>query len=289
MGQSTNKKLITAKKSKAAHRKADSGPASDLIPHHRDTDQTETQKIETEREEKEKAPAQRVRNQRRRARAQKRLQVWTPIILSALVFFVTSVYTFFSYQQWQTMDQQWQTMEKSLQVAQRAYVVISDIQPDFKVGQIRVLFENIGHVPAGNVVIRVDVERDAEGHPPEALPLEWNSHSFGNFSQIPPSGFKTVVDIPLQNFAQEDADLISAGKQVLWLSFWLRYDNGFESREKDVEIFGGTGGSMKTELSFRYFPPPHERWENISPFSHEDIRKRHEDERKKNEGTGNRN
>jgi len=209
---------------------------------------------------------------------------WLSILFDCLLFLVTSVYAFFAYHQWQTMNKQWQTMETSLRVAQRAYVVISDIQPDLEAGQVRVLFENIGHMPAGNVTIRVDVERNAEGHDPGALPVEWNSHEFGNFSQIPPSGFKTVIDVPLQNFTREDAALIRAGKQHLSLSFWLRYDNGFESKEKDVEIFGGTGGSLKTELSFNYFPPPHERWESISAFSHEDIRKRHEDERKKNEG-----
>jgi hypothetical protein len=144
---------------------------------------------------------------------------------------------------------------------------------------LRVLFDNIGHVPATKVGIKVHVQRFTFA----ALPMESNRYGFANLSEIPPSGFKTVIDVPLQNFTQKDVELIRSGQQKLLLIFFISYDNGFETTGLDHPLEGPT----LTMFNFHYVPLPHERWENTILLHYDDLReqeiKRREEERKKEE------
>jgi hypothetical protein len=177
-------------------------------------------------------------------------------------------------------------MERSLVVTQKAYIVVSDIRPDFSAGQVRVFFDNIGHITASDVKIRVDVERNFKDRPIGEPPVEWNWYFFTNlvFATMPPSSFKTGIDVPLQNFTQEDAKLIHTGKQELWLSFYIWYDNGFE---KPADWDDGLDPTV-ARYTFRYSALPSEKWENMGLSRQEDINKRHEkEEREKNKNAEN--
>jgi hypothetical protein len=239
-----DKKLTSAKKDKPPHRKGDSAPATDLIPNHPSTEEAEAQKREAEREEQKKVAAQRARKRRRRIKTQKRLQVWTPIILSALVFFVTSVYTFFSYRQWQTM-------EKSLEVTQEANLVVSDIRADFDTGKIHVWLDNIGHVPAKDVKVIVTISRTTG-----EVKVERSAYQFQpSLGVLPPSSYKQLIEVPLSRlpkFSPEDAQLIRTGEQSLTMFIGLVYDNGFKPAAERYPVF----------FLFEYVPPPNERWDN---------------------------
>lgn len=139
---------------------------------------------------------------------------------------------------------QWQTMDKSLQVTQQAYVVVSDVKANFESGEITVYLENIGRAPAKDVNLGVKVRRGERGmtEPYKFEPIH-NARIF-------PHGIKNFVVIRLDNFTQEEARLITTGKEAFILTCIIDYENGFGSKET-------------TEADVKYSPPPNERWETF--------------------------
>lgn len=172
--------------------------------------------------------------------------------------------------QWRTMERQWETTEKAFKVSQKAYVGISNVQADFEGRRINLIVENIGQVPAEDIYLRVDVERDVkggEGYPPND-PLEWKTYKLStSFSPLFPATAKNIAVIPL-NVTQEDVGLLRAGKQSLYVACWLEYADGFGNEEKH-------------EFTFRYVPPPTEGWTQMSIYDSEDINETHRKEREK--------
>jgi hypothetical protein len=195
-----------------------------------------------------------------RIRVYLRWQRWqhsVPVFAGLLVLAVTIAYT-------AVAMLQWQTMERSLQVTQGANVVVSDLKLDFDIQQIHILLENIGHVPAQNASVIVNVVRFSNSLPPasamttrealeawlETTMLEKTIYHFesGPLVQIPPGGYKTGLHFSLQKMSGEDTELIRTGKQRLTVVFSISYDDRFLSRQSAM-------------FSFHYVPPPHEGWE----------------------------
>jgi len=73
------------------------------------------------------------------------------LIFDGLLVFVGAVYSFFAYQQWQSMNMQIRIANKALHIEQRAWVTESDISGKAQEGQvykIAVTFKNTGKTPA---------------------------------------------------------------------------------------------------------------------------------------------
>ncbi|HYX72563.1 MAG TPA: hypothetical protein VE732_07315, partial [Nitrososphaera sp.] len=160
---------------------------------------------------------------------------------------------------------QWRAMEKSLRVSQRAYVAVHSLQPDWKTGQIAVVIENIGKVPAEDVkIIDVDTYREVED---KVYRSERQVFGYGH-NKLFPGNFKTQIVVPLQGFTQQDTDMISAGKERIIIVGTIQYGDGFSNTDT-------------TPLGYRYFPPPADRWEEIPTSTKAEIEA--ENERRKNQ------
>lgn len=249
--------------------------------------EAEPKEVERNRQKEKEPTANGAVKKSQRVKNKNRWQTWTPIIISFLLMSVTTVYTFFGYRQLKAMEQ-------ALQVRERAYLTINSIDANFQSGQIQITFGNTGQVRADKVVVRVDVVReDVERNnlqassepttPPENITVvEWNSYKFySEFSPVAPGGMNNVIDVAMKDFKVEDARLIRAGRQRLKLNFWFRYDNGVDHTEPNEFAEGAT----KTSFSFRYIPGSVDRWETVSLYEQEDIRKQNEEDWQKGRET----
>jgi hypothetical protein len=193
----------------------------------------------------------------------KRLQT----IFTGAIALLTFVYALAAIVQWRTMEHQWETMEKTLRVSQRAYLVLKDVQTDLDAGRIKITVENIGHTPADEVNLRVEIQRNWGVEEPYILgPIS---------AKIFPGAFYTQAIIDLEKFTQDEANLIRAGKEIIFMHCVVTYKDGFDNVDR-------------TELFMMYVPSPNEHWESLSMKSRGEM-KRSVDEALKNQNTSKQN
>jgi len=163
----------------------------------------------------------------------------TQVVFNLLLVLVTATYTYFSYQQWQFS-------RESLQVTQRAYVGVHSIRSNLENGQIAVMLENIGKVPAQDIKVYANEARKIGDK------IIGSSHSTfeAGHTHLFPGTFKTQVAISLKNLTSEEVGNILAGKEKLYISGKIQYGDGF-------------GNVQHTDFAFLYTPPPNEGWISI--------------------------
>jgi hypothetical protein len=120
---------------------------------------------------------------------------------------------------------------------QRAYVGVADLALDLNGGQITVLLENIGRVPADKIQVEVRETRQFAGA----------SHGSINSFELFPGSLKMRVLVPLAHFDPKEVKSISARTEKLYISGTIKYDDGFGN--PDITRFG-----------FEYNPRPNEGW-----------------------------
>ncbi|TAK00627.1 hypothetical protein EPO44_09625 [bacterium] len=163
----------------------------------------------------------------------------TQTILTFALCLTTALYTYFSYQQWQMM-------RASLTVSQRAYVGVHSLQMDLSSGQVLVMLENMGKVPAQDIKVSAHTSQEAEGK------IRTSAHPTfeAGHTQLFPGTFKIQVPIPLKDFTPQEASNILTGRTTLYVAGKIQYGDGF-------------GNPQTSDFAFRYVPPPHEGWTAI--------------------------
>jgi hypothetical protein len=151
-------------------------------------------------------------------------------------------------EQTRIMQEQLQVMDKSLRIGERAYVGVHSIQADLKIGQIKVLLENIGHVPAQNVLVfatQVRTILGGVGVGDRAISSRVTIDT--GRTKLFPGNFKMPIIIPLKDLSPEEVKAIQSGMEWLTITLQIQYGDGF-------------GNTETSRFVFRYTPSPNEGW-----------------------------
>lgn len=147
--------------------------------------------------------------------------------------------------------------QQSLQVTQRAYVGVHSLSQDLKAGQIGVMLENIGKVPAQDIKVYAHEMRIS------GEKIIGRSHPILEAGHTPlfPGTFKMQVVIALNNFVPEEISNILTGKERLSIAGKIQYGDGF-------------GNIQYTDFAFFYRPPPNEGWAAMPIVTFDELQKR---------------
>lgn len=219
-------------------------------------------------------------------RWKRRRETWVPIVnvvIGFLAFMVILAQAIIYYQQRQIMNRQSEFMnkqtgimqqsldvsqqslqagEQSFRVTQRAYVGILNLTANLKAGEILIVLQNIGHVPAK--AIRLDGqaikvtpsqsnERTESGErlneSQEGSEFHWTA---GELQLFP--GTPMTAAIHMQTLQPDEVNALLEKKQFLYLGGTIQYEDGFGARDSTI-------------FAFQYNPPPNEHWTANSALS----------------------
>jgi hypothetical protein len=152
--------------------------------------------------------------------------------------------------------------EQSFRVSERAYVGIASLNANLEAGEIVLLLQNIGRLPAKAVKlegaeVRVTPsgtdERTESGEPiyqdQEGSEFHWTAGEVQLFPGTPMS-----VAIHMRQLKEGELSAILNKKEILFVGGTIQYEDGFGNRDN-------------TTFAFQYNPPPHERWTAHSDLS----------------------
>ena len=148
-----------------------------------------------------------------------------------------------------TSDKSLNTSEESLRIGQRAYVGIASITANLKSGEIQIMLQNIGHVPAKGVKLDVQETRAIPGENGAVSETREivNEKQFGSDFhweaaevQLFP-GTPMYVVMKLKSFQPEEVAAILSKKEILYIGGTIQYEDGFRNCDY-------------TTFAFRYDP-----------------------------------
>lgn len=140
---------------------------------------------------------------------------------------------------------QWHVMERSFAVGTRAYMEVHSIETN-DTGLITVKIENIGQIPATNIVVacKLDAFKDKKRYKPYNVRMDYERLSRGNF--------KIEFNLHLGlSFTQPEIDLI-LGRWVelpVFLEFRIDYFDGFKG-QVSRSMYGYIGKPRNIWLPF---------------------------------------
>jgi hypothetical protein len=138
------------------------------------------------------------------------------------------------------MRAQTEIMKKSF-FMNRASVGIASPIANLKAGQITIVLENVGRLPADKIQVEFRESRriaDRTSH--------GSMQPLNPGQQLIPGG-KLPIVVQLDGFDPKEVDNIAAKIEKLYISGVITYDDGF-------------GNSTKTVFGFEYIPKPNEAW-----------------------------
>jgi hypothetical protein len=148
-----------------------------------------------------------------------------------------------------TSDKSLNISEESLRISQRAYVGVASITADLKSGEIQIMLQNIGHVPAKGIKLNGQETRTIPGENAavtESGEIE-NEKQFGSDFhweaaevQLFP-GTPMYVVTNLKSFQSEEVAAILSKKEILYIGGTIQYEDGFKNCDY-------------TTFAFRYDP-----------------------------------
>lgn len=208
-------------------------------------------------------------------------ETWMPVLNLVIAFLALVVIVFqasiyneqrkIMNKQSEFMDAQTQIMQKSfglsettLHVKDRAYVNVANLTAKMDAGEILMMLENTGNIPAIAIKLEANVYRVTPtstevGAQPNTTSA--NEKMEGSFIQwdagtVPlfPGSFRMYVPITMQNFTPEEMNAVLARKEILYVAGSIRYEDRF-------------GNADSTPFAFEYKPPPNESWTVHSDLS----------------------
>jgi hypothetical protein len=122
-------------------------------------------------------------------------------------------------------DEQRKMMAEQMPItvkAERAYLGVASLDADFKSGKVIVLLQNVGHLPATQIKVRLLAMRHkADGSSLGTLePRSYESEEVSG-------ALKMRLSLPLDQFQHSEADDIRAQKEILYITVSIQYNDGF--------------------------------------------------------------
>lgn len=196
-------------------------------------------------------------------RWKRRRETWPPflnVVIAFLALVAISAQAVIYYQQRGIMNRQSEFMneqtklmdknlhfsEESLRTTQRAYVGIASITANLKSGEIQLMLQNIGHVPARGVKLDVQVMKAIPGVNGAATKSGEisNENQFGRdfhweaTDELFPGLYQVMY---VKSFKSEEVAAILSKKEILYIGGTIQYEDGF-------------GNCDYTTFAFRYDP-----------------------------------
>jgi len=176
-------------------------------------------------------------------RWRRRRETWPPVVtvvVSSLALLILIAQSLIYNQQRQIMSRQVKDDEDS----QRALVSVASIKANLIKGEILLLLENSGRLPAKNIKVEAKEYRQSNIVVGSKTPFD-----AGQVSLFPGS-FKMRVVVVMGKFKPEEAAAIQARSESLVVIGKVQYENGF--------------GPAETFFAFEYSPPNNEDWTAMS-------------------------
>jgi hypothetical protein len=127
---------------------------------------------------------------------------------------------------------------RTFRASQRAYVGLSKITADWDHGQITLLFENIGKVPASRVHGTARQRRQAAGSDGVT---ETQQTFGGGRAELFPGMFPDAVVVQLEGYdPSSEKTAIAAGTESVMISGDVEYDDGFHTTQRYDFAFRST-------------------------------------------------
>ena len=203
--------------------------------------------VEVNAEETEWAPPRSIERHLRRKR---QLQSGVPIItvtVSLVALLVIIAQAIIYNQQRQIMHRQVKVTEESLHISERAYVGVASLTANLAQGEVLILLENSGRIPAKN--IRVEAQEYRVTANVVGSKTKFNAGSVSLF----PGSYKMRVIVSMNKFRPEEIDAIQVKAESLVIAGKIQYEAGF-------------GVEESTDFAFEYSPPRHEDWTAMSTW-----------------------
>jgi len=150
----------------------------------------------------------------------------------------------------EVMDEQVQIMERTLRISDRAYVGVASVAVDLTRGQILLMLENLGKVPASKIRVKGT-----------AYWAKWSNRKLEPFPdvdfdagevQLFPGTLKMRVPVVMRTFNSQEISAIRNGIDgSLFVAGTISYEDGF-------------GFDDKTNFNFKYVPPSVDSWIAVS-------------------------
>lgn len=206
----------------------------------------------------------------------RRRETWVPGInvgISVLALLVIFAQAAIYFQQWRSMKKQSEVMkaqtdimqqslavsqqalldsQQTFRISERAYVGIASLTAKLKAGNIEIMLQNIGHVPAKAVKVEGQEIRaiPAQGDERTASGERVNEQQRGSVFQWEAGEVQlfpgTPMPIVISSFKPDEVQAILAKKEILYLGGVIQYEDGF-------------GKTESTTFAFKY-DPSNDRW-----------------------------
>lgn len=163
------------------------------------------------------------------------------VIMSALGVLMIAAQVVIYDQQRRIMNTQVDVSERNLRISERAYVSIASLKADLAQGEIVIMLENLGRLPAAAIQMNADaylLGNKLDGY---------NTPFKAGEVKLFPGNFQMRVVINTRKYSSEAITAIREKKQFLYLTGSIQYEDGF-------------GFKDTTRFAFEYNPPPNEGW-----------------------------
>ena len=179
--------------------------------------------------------------------------------IALIGLFIIGFQAWIMYRQTGIMRTQTNIMDHSLRVSERAYVGIASLSANFELGEVVIMLQNIGSVPAKSIKLYAEevratpsTEMGSGSKIYEKLDGSTFSWEAGAVQLFP--GAPMRVAVPLRGFKPEEVDAIMHKRETLYVFGRIEYEDGF-------------GNPDSTVFAFEYNPPQRDGWTAHSDLS----------------------